>query len=177
MREIIGGFMDVVLKHYNIPATLTYSGDIGHHANFEVWELDEENYETLCSLTDEEWDAIASEDSWWRGSDGCILGTPNEEFVINEVSIFAWRNESRCDDLEEEWNELDEEEKSEYGDLEGYCSVWLPISYKDLFEYFCDEMGVSTERNICALSVDLAKYNNITMAELFRRYGGEKKYD
>lgn len=42
--------------------------------------------------------------------------------------------------------------------------------YRTLLEYFCEEIGVSTERNVCALAVDLAKLNDLTMAELFKNY-------
>jgi len=44
--------------------------------------------------------------------------------------------------------------------------------YNNLLEYFCDEIGASMEKHICALAVDLAMINGITMGELFRKYQG-----
>ena len=49
----------------------------------------------------------------------------------------------------------------------------MPYEYKDLLEYFCEELGASTEKNVCALAVDLAKYNGLTLSELFKIYGGD----
>ena len=41
-------------------------------------------------------------------------------------------------------------------------------------EYFCDELGASTGKNVCALATDLAKYNEMSIAKLFMIYGGSK---
>lgn len=47
-----------------------------------------------------------------------------------------------------------------------------PREYDYLTEYMCDEIGASMEKNVCALAVDLARINNITMGELFTKYQG-----
>lgn len=39
--------------------------------------------------------------------------------------------------------------------------------------YLCDEIGASTEKNVCACTVDLAQQNNMTLSELFKKYLGE----
>ena len=44
--------------------------------------------------------------------------------------------------------------------------------FQNLTEYLCDCVGASTEKNVCACAVDLAKYNGMTMAELFAKYEG-----
>ena len=41
--------------------------------------------------------------------------------------------------------------------------------YTNLSEYLCDCIGASTGKNVCACCVDLAKYNDMTMAELFEK--------
>lgn len=42
----------------------------------------------------------------------------------------------------------------------------------DILIYLCDEIGASTERNVCACTIDLAQQNNLTLAELFKKYLG-----
>ena len=44
--------------------------------------------------------------------------------------------------------------------------------YDTLLDYMCDEIGASQPRNVCALAVDLARANGISMAELFSIYQG-----
>ena len=44
--------------------------------------------------------------------------------------------------------------------------------YHDLLTYFCDALGASQPKNVCALAVDMAKYNGMSMAELFQKLQG-----
>ena len=171
MREIIGEDLKTFLDNMSVGAVKTYSGDIGYWPNFEVWEMSEEDYKKICGLTDEEYEKLASEDSWWRCANGSNMGVPTYEFVINGEKIIAWYDDYRDKDLIEDF-ELDVANGEDAGTLEEYLATWHPTKYEDLLEYFCEELGASTERNVCALATDLAKYNNITMAELFRKYGG-----
>jgi hypothetical protein len=48
----------------------------------------------------------------------------------------------------------------------------MPYKYETLTEYMCDEIGASMESNVCALAVDLARANGLTMAKLFEIYEG-----
>ena len=172
MREIIGENLEAILQHYNIANALTYSGKIGYWQNFEVRQFVDYNYEKLVALTDEEWRAVAPDNAWWRCSDGSILGSPSYEFIIHGIPLVAWRDENRLMDLEKDWEEMSDQERSEYKDVDDYCHSWLRTEYNDILEYFCDELGASTPKNVCALAIDLAKYNNMTVAELFRKCGG-----
>lgn len=172
MREIIGENLRKFFKNAKIQGLITYSGNIGYWPHFEVWEIQERDYDRMCDMTDEEFERLATKDSWWRGSEGSNRGAVNEEFIINGLPLVAWRDEDRVGDYEDEWNDMDEEEQSEYENFEAFLNTWLTKEYPHLLEYFCNELGASTGRNICALAADLAKYNNITMAELFKRYGG-----
>jgi hypothetical protein len=45
-------------------------------------------------------------------------------------------------------------------------------TYDNLTTYMCDELGASQPRNVCALAVDLARANGMTMAKLFETYEG-----
>ena len=172
MREIIGENLRKFFKNAKIQGLITYSGHIGYWSHFEVWEIQERDYERMCNMTEEEFEQLASKNSWWRCAEGSNMGEVNEEFVINGLPIVAWRDEYRISDYKDEWNVMDEDEQSEYENFEGFLNTWLIKEYPHLLEYFCHELGASTERNICALATDLAKYNNITMAELFKKYGG-----
>jgi len=44
--------------------------------------------------------------------------------------------------------------------------------YDNLLQYFEYEIGATTEKNVTALAVDLAKYNNMNLGELFIKYQG-----
>lgn len=171
MREIIGEFMSNPLSDMNINATLAYSGCTGYWYNFEVWQMSDDDYEKLCAVSDAKWDDDKYVDSWWRGADGSNMGTVNYEFTIRGKKIDAWYNEYTDDYLIERWDRLDKEEKLEYGfDKLDYINAWHQTEYEDLLEYFCEELHASTERNVCALVTDMARQNEITVAELFRQY-------
>lgn len=49
---------------------------------------------------------------------------------------------------------------------EMYRNDW----HVNLLEYLDIEMGCTAFTNVCAVTKDLAKYNNMTMAELFKKY-------
>lgn len=44
--------------------------------------------------------------------------------------------------------------------------------YPDIITYLCDEIGASTEKNVCACTVDLARQNNMTLSQLLKKYLG-----
>lgn len=176
MIEIIGENMNVVFERLNIPYSQTYSGDIGYWPKFGVYEISIDDLIWINVFSEETW-AKEFPDSWWRYADGSNMGSPNCEFEINGHLIDAWQNEYHVDDLVDEYRRLPSYEQSEYeahGGVEDYITDNYQYAHKDLLTYFCDELHVSTERNVCALAVDLAKYNEMSLAELFRIYGGSK---
>ena len=172
MIEIIGENLKTFMDNMHINAILTYSGKIGYWDHFEVWEVNDDEFKRLCETTDEQFEQYAEDDAWWRQSDGSVMGSPCYDFVINGQPIVAWRDYRWEDRYMAYWETMSEEAKSKYKDAYDYCDMWMTTEYKDILEYFCDELGVSAERNVCALATDLAKYNNMTIAELFERYGG-----
>ena len=162
MKEILGGSLKTFFNNVDcneIKSYPTYNGKM-----YEVWEVDNELFDKMCNMTEEEFVELAGEDAWWRSSEGSILGSPNSTAFVNGHEIFAWIDEERhnewCEDcgcdIEEECNECKIEERT----------------FKSLSEYLCDEMGCSQPKNVCALSVDLARYNKMTMGELFRKCEG-----
>ena len=171
MTEIIGENMKNIWIILGFDPKETFSGSIGGWKNFKVWELTDAQFNSLCEITEEQFERWSEEGAWWRHSEGSILGVPDFLFRINRDFLMAWEVLDRSD-LYEEWKTLSKREKRRYYDDEDYAELNRPHSYKDIMTYLSDEVGVSTETNICALIADLAKYNKMSIAELFRRFGG-----
>lgn len=111
---------------------------------YEVWEV----YEFMFNISDEEFERLCPE-GMWRSSNGSIMGYPAEYFIVNKKKLKCW---DRREEL--------------------YGKKCRRTKYESLLEYLCENIGASQPRNVCALAVDLAKYNNMTMGELFTKYEG-----
>ena len=111
---------------------------------YEVWEVSDELFVKICDMSEEEFVGIAGEDAWWRQSYGSNLGYPDAEFEVNGKNLTGW-------------------------DSPIYDGK-IGNKYENLSDYLCNCIGVSQPRNVCACAVDLAKYNDITMGELFEKY-------
>ena len=92
-------------------------------------------------MSEDEFVELAGEDAWWRSANGCILGVPDTKFKVNGEILLGWNRQ----------------------DKKGR-------KYENLSDYLCECVSVSTEKNVCACAVDLAKYNHMTMGELFEKY-------
>lgn len=149
--EILAGTMDGYFKRTGIKATKTWEGAVIGGEVYQVWNMEQKEFEKLVDTTDESYEP----EEWWRQSDGSNMGAAIEEYIINGKEIKAWDGEWRQDLAEEE-----EEEDRDMWDRE----------YESLTRYFCDEISVSQPRNVVALATDLAAQNGITMAELFKTY-------
>lgn len=113
---------------------------------YEVWEVSNELFKKMCDMTEEKFIELAGEDAWWRQSYGSNLGYPDAKFEVNGENLIGW-------------------DSPIYSSRIGHI-------YKNLSEYLCDCIGVSQPRNVCACATDLAKYNDMTMGELFEKYEG-----
>ena len=113
---------------------------------YEVWKIQGFILTYISEMSDEEFYALFPDEDeefpWWRYCEGSVLSPPYEKVIINKEKIVGWKRS------------LDPNEVPEY---------------PDLLSYLCNEIGVSTEKNICAVAKDLAKYNGMTMGELFTR--------
>lgn len=111
---------------------------------YEVWEMSKNDFTSICNMTDEEFAELAGEEAWWRSAEGSNLGTPTIGFKINGKEMFGWE----------------------------YCIYGRSRkrTYESLTSYFCDRIGASQPRNVCALATDLAKYNHMSMGQLFTVY-------
>lgn len=141
-------------KRLGVKLNQTYSGP-----EYSVCEVTEEEFKILCDEPD-------IKGTWvncgWRYCKGSNQEKPCQKVLINNKEIIAWYDDSLDFDSEEE--------RLAY--IEEHGGVMPLERFDDLLTYFVIEMGVCQPKNICALSVDLAKYNNIKLSELFNIYQG-----
>ena len=100
------------------------------------------------------------------------MGTPFDFFTVNDKEMIAWSGYKR-EDLILEWADMSFEDKAKYNhSIKKYEEDVYPCVYDNLLTYMAEEVGASVERNVCALAVDLARANGMTMAKLFETYEG-----
>lgn len=166
MAEILGGHgLHKAFKELGIQAIRTYRGKEKPH--YEVWELFKDDLKKLESTPEwkDEW-------GWWRYAKGSNQGAPFEFFTVNGRELIAWNGPKR-EDLRDDWMDEPDSEKATYHySLKEYEDTLYPRVYDSLLTYMCEELGASVERNVCALAVDLARANGMTMAQLFKTYEG-----
>ena len=168
--EIIGGDgVEFTFQEFKIKAKKVYATeDKDHpiHPHYEVYEIDKSDLKLLDTIS---W---ADDFGWYRYAKGSNMGTPYSFFKINGRDLIAWDGAER-DKVREWWNEEPMEEKEAYHySFKEYENDVKPREYDCLTEYMEYELGATTETNVCALAVDLAKANGITMGKLFELYEG-----
>jgi hypothetical protein len=155
MKEILGGELDQAFIDLNINAKKTYQAKDDTTDFGQVWELSDKDYEKICNIKEKDW---KDNWGWWRGAEGSNMGSVSYRYNINHHYIIAW------DGYHREENER-ENKKLPLGDR------WIDErKYDSLLSYFCDEIGASNGKNVCALAIDLAEQNNMTMSELFNKF-------
>lgn len=145
MKEILGNHLEQFFNS-EIDGKRTYKGN-----RYEVWEVSNEVFNAMCDMSEEKFVELAGEDAWWRSAERSNQGIPDTKVCINGNELLGWAGEP--------WEDEDEDDEFEI-----YASC--------LTNYLCDVIGASQPRNVCALAVDLAKYNNMTMGDLFAKYEG-----
>ena len=142
--EILGNKLKKFFDKVDNPSN---DAEITYAGNrYEVWEISENLFNKMRDMSEDEFVKLAGEEAWWRQSDGSVLGVPDTYFSVHGERLLGW-------------------------DSPIYESkVWH--KYVNLSEYLCDCIGASTGKNVCACVTDLAKYNDMTIAELFDKYEG-----
>lgn len=156
MEEIlVMGKVKRDFKRLGIEFRQTYNG-----TDYGVCEVTEEELKILCYEPD---DVLGVwEEGGWRYCKGSNQDKPTQKVLIMNKEIIAWYDDT---------NDFDsEEEKQEY--LREHNDVMPLEKFHDLLQYLCEEMGCSQPRNVCALTKDLAEYNNMKLSELFEKYQG-----
>lgn len=136
-----------------------------------MWEISDEVFEFMCDLNDKDFEKLCPE-GMWRSAIGSNMRRPDVEYKINSNTILAWDGNSRSDNETECKKCLDRENGACDGTEEDFNECFGAWEYSGLLEYLCEEIGASQPRNVCALVVDFAKYNNMTMGELLTKYEG-----
>lgn len=136
---------------------------------FNVFEISEDEFDKMCKYEDEHGIHIAGEEhpiwkdswGWWRHATGCSLeyyATPTMTGKINGNTLTFWYNDNQMyHDVGEDYTEED-------------CDRWAMnrSEYKDIFDYCLKMWYCSTEKNVTAIAVGLAKKNNMSLADLFK---------
>lgn len=162
---LAGNGFENALDELKIPAKCTYNGV--NEPYYQVWEIDKEDMRILENVIEwpDEW-------GWWRFAKGSNMGTACSIFEVNGHELIAWDG-FRREDLRDYWSAMPLEEKAPYSYLfRVYEAELMPKKYDSLLEYFYSEVGASTETNICALAVHLARTNGMSMAKLLSTYEG-----
>lgn len=165
--EILGGgALYKAFKALDIEATRTYKGSDKPY--YQIWELSKDDLKKLEYT--EEWN---DEWGWYRYAKGSNMGTPFDFFTVNGKELIAWENQYKRMDLRDDWDdEPDSEKEACHYSFKEYVATHCPNKYDTLTEYMGEELGASNGTNVCALAVDLARANGLTMAQLFKIYEG-----
>ena len=168
--EILGDKMHKVFKKHGITYNKTYSKKCNpkkkYDPHYEVYEISQHDMKRLDEIFE------LPDGSWWRWCKGSNMGTPFDFFTIHGRELIAWDGPKR-EDLRDDWADESDEEKAAYHySFKEYEDTNYPHRYETLTSYMCNELGASTEKNVCALAVDLARANGMTMAQLFEVYEG-----
>ena len=166
---LAGNGIETAFKELGIKYLRTYrkkpKSEKDYSVIHSVYEISKQDLDKLDEVV--EW---PDNYGWWRYAKGSNQGTPYDIFTINGKELIAWSGVRR-EMLRDEWDEEPDEEKAAYHySFKEYEKTLYPYEYSNLSTYLCDELGASTERNVCALAVDLAKANGLTMAKLFELY-------
>lgn len=168
MKEVLAGdgFCNFV-EDLKINAKLTYKGDA-----YEVWEMPDEVFSwIILNVSADYSDNLnfwKSKWGWWRYSFGSVLEDdnpfyPEHDFTIRGKTMKGYysldKYLSYVKDMYEDGEEIEEDDPCYY-------------TYSCLTEYLEMEIGVTSEHNVCAVAISLAKINNMTLAELFNTYEG-----
>ena len=163
--EILAGdSIEKAFKELNIPMTVTYSGE-----QYKVCEIEKSDLKIILDISESEW---KPDWGWWRFAKGSNMGTPYEIFIVNGQMLIGWTS-FRRENLRDEWENENNAEKAAYHySFREYEDDVMPREYKNLSEYLAEELGASQPKNVCALAVDLAKANGMSMAKLFEVFEG-----
>ena len=174
MKEILGGKLEKAVKELNINAKKTFQSKIKKNDFNQVWELTDEDYKTICDVKDDDW---KDSWSWWRSSEGSnIDDSPTCHMKVNGQDILAYYDEERVkmyieDFLEDDYiSEFENEDKAREQLVKDYFNE--ECIYGNFTNYCCEQWGASTEKNVCAIAMSIAKLNGMTMGELFNKYQG-----
>ncbi len=167
MKEILAENLQPLFDNSDLSGKCTYRGKF-----YEVWEVSDKDFETLCSISDEDFEKLCPEGMWRSAVGSNMGGCPDVQYEIKDNKLFAWDGNKRSD-YETECEECSDKKNGICaGNEQDFEECFGKRKYNGLLEYLCEEIGASQSKNVCALAVDLARYNNLTLGELFTKYEG-----
>lgn len=135
----------------------------------EFYKMDDYEDEYSIHFDNEEHPLWKKEWGWYRYAEGCVLERrePTIHANINGNELVVWYDSDAMRDDINDWRE-EEEYKDE--PTQNLMAYWIAehCNYSDLFSYCSDMWGASTEKNITAIAVGLAKMNKMSLADLFK---------
>lgn len=166
-----------------IPLKSAVCGYISSIKDYCVWEISEEDYKRLDSYYDE-YDYFEegqkpkiwkSEWGWWRWCSGSnINGDPVHDFIVKGNTVkLHYSDDTLLDFIKDSLEDF----KSENGVMskelkeklvKEATEEFFAREYIDFLDYCINQYGASTAKNVCAISVESAKLNNMTMAEFWK---------
>lgn len=146
--------------------------------DYQVWLLSKEDFDNLCAIDDDDW---KKDWGWWRHCPGSNMTSFMREYIIHGSKIMAWDGYERehfhevCTECSNHYENCESERDPNsvcFATHDDKTQCFKPREYQDIISYFNDEIGASTEKNVCALAIDLANINDMTLSELFKKYLG-----
>lgn len=157
MKQILGNNLTGAIQALKIKAELKWKND-----SFEVWELSDSEFERFCNVPDEEWDN--EQFGWWRYSNGCILeGSTLYEYTVNGNKMLGYIDQHEIENLNEGESPDDMVDET----------YFTETAYQSFTSWLSSVLDISTEKNITAVAISLAKENGLTLAEFMRKYQPE----
>lgn len=112
-----------------------------NNKEFQVWAISKKSFDYICNIDDKDW---KFDYGWFRYADGANT-SPSICVKIKGIEVFGYED---CHDSEP---------------LHEY-------EFDGLIEHISECLGAGMEKNICALSVEMAKYNKMVLSELFIKF-------
>ena len=168
--EILGSNMDPVFKSLGVNYKKTYCRNASFRNQDDYCEVYEIAQSDMNSLGKEFYNGETG--AWYHWCKGSNMGTAYEFFEINGRELIGWAGSHR-EYLRDCWDDFDSETKAKYHySFKEYENSAKPRKYDTLLDYIHDELCIFINRQVCALAVDLARANGMTMAKLFETYEG-----
>ena len=79
MKEILGNNLEQFFNNA-VGGNRTYKGN-----EYEVWEVPDEVFNTMCNMSEEKFVELAGEDAWWRSANGSNQGVPNNKYMNQKI--------------------------------------------------------------------------------------------
>lgn len=164
MVQILGGNeLKNAFEFYNMKAVCKYHNLL---EDICVWEISEENLNTLDNAAEEKWEKSFG---WYRYINGTLMfdNYPLIFTTIKDATILAWYSPERYFDFLEKKGYNENYQKSEENAIEN--EYWDDHNFDNLLDYLKREWNVEeSEDEITEITEELAKLNNLSLSQLWK---------